>query len=212
LLDAIQCNDAGLQAAMASIKTDQIVGGLRNDFERSATHLLPYDPVLKKRSDHAGGKRGAADISDLTGEEVNVSSFGTKKGTGSTGVSLRYHTVAEYKLLPKDQKDELREWRRGGKKGAGFRGKSGKFSSGNKPIDRSKAIASAVEKKVAERMKSMEQDKASEGLTEAYIMSILEKFKNGADGKGQVSDVKASNGLSAPSLKSIIKRAQNGTS
>jgi hypothetical protein len=67
-----QCNDAGLQAAMASIKTDQTVDGLRNDFEASATHLLPYDSVQKKRSDHAGGKRVAASISDTTGEEANV--------------------------------------------------------------------------------------------------------------------------------------------
>jgi hypothetical protein len=35
-------------------------------------HLLPYDPVQKKRSDHAVGKRGAANISDMTGEEANV--------------------------------------------------------------------------------------------------------------------------------------------
>ena len=85
LLDAIQCSDAGLQAAMADIKTDQ--AGLRNDFEATASFLLPYDPVQKRRNDH-GTKRGPADISDATGEEayVNVSSFGTKKGNGSSGV------------------------------------------------------------------------------------------------------------------------------
>jgi hypothetical protein len=37
----------------------------------AATHLLPYDPVKKKRSDHAGDKRGAANISDMTGEETD---------------------------------------------------------------------------------------------------------------------------------------------
>ena len=57
LLDAIQCNDAGLQAVMASAKTYQAINGLRNDFEAAATHLLPYDLVQKKRVDHAGGKR-----------------------------------------------------------------------------------------------------------------------------------------------------------
>ena len=41
LLDAIQCSDAGLQATMAYIKTEQ--AGLRNDFEGAATFLLPYD-------------------------------------------------------------------------------------------------------------------------------------------------------------------------
>jgi hypothetical protein len=45
--------------------------------------------VQKKRVDHAGGKRGSADISpDATGEDANISSFGTKKGTKTTGVPL----------------------------------------------------------------------------------------------------------------------------
>jgi hypothetical protein len=78
LLDAIQCRDAGLQAAMASIKTDQVPDGLRNNFEAAATHLLPYDPVQR----NAGGKRGAADI---TNDEADISAFGAKKGIGKTG-------------------------------------------------------------------------------------------------------------------------------
>ena len=48
LIDAIQCADAGLQAAMASVKTDNSPNGLRNNFERAVSHLLPYDPVAKK--------------------------------------------------------------------------------------------------------------------------------------------------------------------
>jgi hypothetical protein len=49
LLDAIQSNDAGLHAAIASMRTDDGPNGKRNDFEAAATHLLPYDPVTKKR-------------------------------------------------------------------------------------------------------------------------------------------------------------------
>jgi hypothetical protein len=45
LLDAMLCNDAGLQAAMASVKTDQAVNSMRNDFVAAAAHLLPYDPA-----------------------------------------------------------------------------------------------------------------------------------------------------------------------
>ena len=48
LLEAIQCSDAGLQAAMASIKTDNGLEGMRNNFEATAAHLLPYDPLLKR--------------------------------------------------------------------------------------------------------------------------------------------------------------------
>jgi hypothetical protein len=74
------------------------------------------------RLDH-GTKRGPANISDATGEETyaNVSSFGTKKGIGSSGVPLQYHKKEEYDLLNKAQRAELCEWRsnkstEGGKK------------------------------------------------------------------------------------------------
>ena len=39
LIDAIQCADAGLQAAMASVKTDSGPNGLRNNFEKAVSHL-----------------------------------------------------------------------------------------------------------------------------------------------------------------------------
>jgi hypothetical protein len=129
LLDAIQCSDAGLQAAMASIKTDQVPDGLRNNFEAAAMHLLPYDPVQRKRSGHAGRKRSAAEISDVTHDEADISSFGAKKGIGKTGVHLRYHPSSEYQKLTTEQKDELREWREttgGGKKRAKPYHKDGK--------------------------------------------------------------------------------------
>ena len=60
LLEAIQCSDPGLQAAMASIKTDNGLEGMRNNFEAMDAHLLPYDPVAKKRS--SGQKWGSAQI------------------------------------------------------------------------------------------------------------------------------------------------------
>jgi hypothetical protein len=77
LLTAIHCGDAGLQAAMASIKTDQIPTGMRNNFEAAASHLLPYDPVQKKCTDRTGTKRNSAKISDTTGQRAKISSFGT---------------------------------------------------------------------------------------------------------------------------------------
>ena len=48
LIHVIQCSDAGLQAPVASVKTDNGPNGLRNNFERAVSHLLPYDPVAKK--------------------------------------------------------------------------------------------------------------------------------------------------------------------
>jgi hypothetical protein len=48
-------------------------------------------------------------------------------------------------------------------------------------------IVSADEKKVAERMKSLEREKANEGITDAVIMSIVKKYTDGSSAK--ISDV-----------------------
>jgi hypothetical protein len=142
--------------------------------------LLPYDPVQKKRNDH-GTKRGPADISDATGEEAyNVSSFGTKKGNGSSGVPLRYRKKEEYDFLTKAQQRELREWRmnKSGKSTEGAT-KKGKF-------DTAKAIASAVDKKVNEKLKSLEKEKSTNEETDAYIASVVDKCLAKTAGKNTV--------------------------
>ena len=205
LLDGIICNDAGLQAAMASIKTDQAVGGLRNDFEATATILLPYDPVQKKRGDNAGGKRGPAEISNATGEEAEISAFGAKTGKGTSGVPLRYHTSAEYELLTKAQTDELREWRKSQSKGASKKGAHKKKGGGNKfNSSNTKAIAAAVEK----RLKAIEQEKTTDEETEAWIMSLVNKRTPTV----QIADSTATPATvttTAPSLRSILKKVKN---
>ena len=106
LLEVIQCSDPGIQAAMASIKTNNGPEGMRNNFEATAAHLLPYDPVAKKRS--SGQKRGSAQISSV----MDPSPTTTKKLTiGKTGVHLRYYKTGEYRNLTNEQKEELKEWR-----------------------------------------------------------------------------------------------------
>jgi hypothetical protein len=190
---------------------------LRNNFEAAATHLLPYDPVQRKRSDHAGGKRGAADISDVTHEEAEVSSFGAKKGIGKTGVHLRYHPSSEYQKLTTEQKDELREWREstgGGKKrGKPNNHKDGKQQQRNVRFKSDKAIAAAVEKKVNERLKSEEKAKAQGDEAEAYIMSIFQKMA-GAN-KATIASVNPPPAAAPPvpaTLHGILRRAKNAKS
>ena len=102
LLEVIQCSDPGLQVAMASVWTDDGANRMRSDFERAAAHLLPYDPVARKRT--ARTKRSAANISDTRGTHganasaIEVSEATTKDGKasiGKTGVLLRYHMNSE---------------------------------------------------------------------------------------------------------------------
>ena len=95
LLEGIQCPDPGLQAAMASVQTDDGANGMRSDFERAGARLLPYDPVVQKRS--AGMKQPAANISDTQGTDnanasaTKISGTAVKDGKvsiGKTGVHL----------------------------------------------------------------------------------------------------------------------------
>ena len=96
LLEGIQCSDPGLQAAMASVWTDDGTNRMRSDFERAAAHLLPYDHVARKCT--AGTKRSAANILDTQGTHganacaIEVSEATTKDEKASirkTGVHLQ---------------------------------------------------------------------------------------------------------------------------
>ena len=102
LLEGIKCSDAGLQAAMASVETDNGPNGKRSDFEATASHLVKYDPVAKKR--HVSGqKRNIANISETDAADIS-STTGSKAGIGNTGVHLRLNSKEEVSHQPR--KDE----------------------------------------------------------------------------------------------------------
>ena len=112
LIDAIQCVNAGLEAAMASVKTGNGPHGLRNNFERAVSHLVPYDPVAKERA--TGIKQGSALISLAEvhdGPITTIATNNSKPNIGKTGVHLCYHKHHEYKKLTHEQHRELSEWR-----------------------------------------------------------------------------------------------------
>ena len=167
LLDAIQTSDAGLQAAMASIRTDDGPDGMRNDFEQSAAHLLPYDPVAKK---HAAGssKRGSAEVSAVSFETTDVAAFGTKPGIGKSGVHFRYYDKSEYSKLTKEQKTELREWRKGGTE-------RGRSDAKTKKAKFEKAVAAAVEKKINEQVRASEEEKLAGEKLRSLVASIVKE-------------------------------------
>eukprot|EP00957_Ditylum_brightwellii_P043441 3293572-Ditylum_brightwellii.AAC.1 len=50
LLASIKNSDAGLQAAMANINSDQGKGVMRLDFEKAVTNLLPYCLVARRKT------------------------------------------------------------------------------------------------------------------------------------------------------------------
>ena len=87
LLEGIVCPDVSLQAAMASIQTDDRADGMRNNFEVAAAHILPYDLVAKKRA-AAGSKHTAAQISLVEVGDVGEISSASKVSNGKSGVHL----------------------------------------------------------------------------------------------------------------------------
>ena len=104
LLDAIQCNDATLQAALAAINMDNDPNGMRNDFEKAATYLRPLCPVAKRR-------KTTGNVNANVSSAAGLSKTGLKDGIGTTGVQLGYYTGTEYAKLSTEQRQELYEWR-----------------------------------------------------------------------------------------------------
>ena len=168
LLDAIKCSDAGLQAAMASIRTDDRPDGMCNDFAQSAAHLLPYDPVAKK---HAAGssKRGSAKVSAVLYEASDVAAFETKPGIGKSGVHFCYYDKSKYSKLMKEQKTELREWQI---KGGAERDRS---DAKSKKAKFNKAMAAAVEKRISEQKQASEEEKMAGDELRSLIASIVKQ-------------------------------------
>ena len=169
---------AGLQAAMASIRMDNGADGMRNDFEKAAAHLLPYDPVAKKRAAATQNKRGAARISSVELEEesvkgkVDCTMMPKKASIGKTGVHLRYHMPVEYDDLSNEQKDELREW---------HRQNPSKKKSGDKEAkkgDKSKStkcqLSSVVAKELKRFAQKEEEDKTNSDI-QAQIASMIKE-------------------------------------
>ena len=97
---------------MASVKMDNGPNGLQNNFERAVSHLLPYDPVAKKRA--TGIKCGSALITLAeveNGPITTIAANSSKPSIGKTGVHLHYHKHHEYRKLMQEQHHELSEWR-----------------------------------------------------------------------------------------------------
>ena len=208
ILDAIECEDASLQAAMANIKGDTVVGGKRTDFELAAAHLLPEDPVARKRQ---STKRPVADISAMDVDEgppTRGKPSDKRYGIGKTGVHFRYHTPDEYKKLPQEQKAELALWRikdpitvEQQKK------KRAKSQGANK-----KNIAAQVKAAFASQKKKEEQEESCRDEEKAYIMSLLSNPDDDKKpaAKASASSVAAGGGTNSKvTLSSILKKAAN---
>ena len=80
------------------------------NFKNSFTFLAPTCPVTAKVA-KKGRVSFDANVSSTNGKpQGGLGGEREKPGKGATGIALRYHMFDEFKLLPKDQQDELSEW------------------------------------------------------------------------------------------------------
>jgi hypothetical protein len=222
LLDAIECNDAPLQASMALVRNDVGPNGKMNNFEATASFIVPHDPVAKKRQQTP--KRPFADVSHTdadAGEEADVDAVDgedepkVRTGIGRTGVELRFHKKEEYRVLSDEQKAELSAHRdKNEKDGKGRLLSKGTKRNGNGNPNRSakrmKAmIAEAVAKEIAEKTESTKDDAETEKQFREYLISVVK----GTPEKTKSREVSSASATKPPavSLSAIIGRMNNMT-
>ena len=176
-----------------------------NDFEATASFIIPHDPVTTKRQN----KRGLAHISSVDADEsleqAEISSTSVKPSRGKTGVELRFYKTAEYRALSKKQKEELYEWRQ-------TNGKKAKLDDKSKGKSKDKTIATAVAKALEKREKAAKQEATTNIEFEKYIMSIMANVTKGnksttAAAASIVAEENDQNIQGRVTINSILKRA-----
>ena len=205
LLDAIQCPDPELQAALAGVRKDDSPDGLtgmRNDFESTVAYVLPSDPVARKKKSNTN-KNATADIGSTTG---------IKAGIGKTGVEMRYHKRSEYGKLTTEQRHELREWRETaeGKKALD------KYSSKRKARgddQRSSKLRKTIASVLKEQQEILDKETKDDDDQVKVLKEVLVSFIDSKDTASDKTKKSAESGedkaqVVALKLHSILKRGK----
>ena len=201
LLDNIQCDYAPLQAAMALVRNDRGPTGKMNNFEDTASFIIPHDPVSKKRPnkrDHSNISSSEAKDNSSKNSEISISSASVKPSTGKTGVEFRFYKKREYKELTAEQKSELWKWQQSNKKV--------KSPGEDKAKTKTKSntnIASAVAKELERQKEAEKTEMEVEENFQRYIMSIIANTK-----KSTTSGNDNSSDVPKVTINSILKRAK----
>ena len=208
VFDALQSDYAPLQAAMAAVRTDTGKDGKRSDFEKTASYLLPHDPV-KKRIDNSNRKSAG----EISGAEANVGSL--KAGIGKTGVHLRYHTPDEYSKLNKKQRFELSKYRSSQKgklpgdpasfKQAKVNVKRKSKQEQQKTVKKMRKMVSSI---LAEQQKQESKDQEDASDLKKYILSVVQAEKKPGTSPPSVVSATVSSTDNAPNLSGILKQTK----
>ena len=197
LLNAIECKDPELQAAIANVRMDNDKNGKLNNFKLAATHLAPRDPVARKRK--SGTKRPQAEVSTVETTHHN-SNKNKKPRIGVTGVELRFHKANECRALNKLQKSELHEWRQKTQQ----KGKATVSATKASAKDLEAMIASALTKKSDKLQSAATQEEQVKQCILNVVQGLEPVPKKKANAQQKV-DVAATAASVPLKLKSILK-------
>ncbi len=175
------------------------VGGKRSDFEATASHLLPYDPVAIKRNTSAKRDHSQVSAIDVSATQTQPSS---KPSIGTTGVHLRWHSRGEFRKLSAAQKTELKEFHKNNPKKDGPQKETQQTKKMKKDL---KALVAAT---IREALQKESNEQANEERDTAYIMSLLKKAESQSSSSTNSPTVSVASAIDDPSstLKSILKR------
>ena len=169
------CKDQKLISRIENVLSDDSPTGKNNNFDLCVQHLLPACPVYARR------KKDGMSNNNEGGKNISVSSLHLKRGKGSTGVDLRWHSKGEYKKISEPQKDELHEWKRSdaGKKATEEYKKTcdakhkvnPSGDNAGKPNDKKlrKTVAAAIKK---EKTHTADNDSKLSGLAAKLVSSM----------------------------------------
>lgn len=189
LLDAIQCENASIQAAVAHVKSDETPNGLQSNFERAAAYLIQFDPVTKKRKALSQGGHTISGVSQDTTDSKK------KANRGTTGVEFRYYKPEEYRSLTDDQKLELREHRK--RKGSTTTTSDDKPKTSKRQKKFKSQVISALQEIVG-----VDESQDEEQEVKDFIISVVKGMNN----KGATEPTSSVTKSQQPTLQSILKR------
>ena len=221
LVEAIKCSDAGMQAAISTVRS---TAEMKSDFSKAAAHLMIYDPVAARRANKTvrapatvAATLVAGDPGDTMADEdeiVEVSSAtqGKKPAIGKTGVQFRYYKREEFKQLTPDQKQELIEWRRANGNGGG--GNTGGGGNGNKSKGKGKGPKTYTKRQISAMIKQAKKKEEKDNVSSlvAAVEKLVANQTTNSNNKRAISSVEAADQEDtkppATTLRSILKRAK----
>ena len=202
LLDNITSSDPALQAALSSVRAD--TNGMRGDFEKAVTFLLPTCPYARSSKSKSNGNNAIVSDATLQGQ-----------GASKTGVDLRWYKKAEYDKLTKEQRAELYEWQqtKQGKKVI----EAQKKQLGVGPSKRNakkknmQARIAALEKELKDRDEaggkdSNTTDDSSQSFTAEEVRAMISEFKKRPS---IYENIDTGDSAASIQLSSILKRSRN---